>query len=109
MPLSSTCRNCGSSKTSDYYAENYCKDCTEIVIEARTEADKYKADAGAAIRNALAARANMTHKNQVDPRFPLTKSDYWAAKAPQESGVVVLVVLLLILMFTVVYAALPLG
>lgn len=109
MPLSSTCRNCGSTKTMDYYAENYCKECSDQVTEAKAEADKHKADAGAAVRNALASRASITHKNKVDPRFPLTKSDYWGAKAPQEAGgvIVILLIVILIAMLAPVFMMLP--
>jgi len=77
MPLSSTCRNCGLSKTPDFYSENYCSDCTSLVKEARDLAEKENSDIGAATRHALATRAHDTHNNRVDPRRPVTKSSYW--------------------------------
>ena len=108
MGLSSTCRNCGLSKTMDYYGENFCKECTEAVTEARKKAIDAKADPGDAQREVLAERAHDTHRGRISPNQPMTRADYWAAgQKTGEEGIVVLVVLLLILMFTVVYAALP--
>ena len=39
-------------------------------------------DIGAAQRAALAQRAHDTHRNRPDPRYPLSKSNYWTAGDP---------------------------
>lgn len=86
MPMSSTCRNCGSSKTPDFYAEHYCKECTEAVNASRELATKEDRDAGAMKREALAARAHSVHNNRPNPRTPMSKADYWTAANPTPTG-----------------------
>lgn len=77
MPLSSTCRNCGLPKNISNYADNYCSDCTTAVKEAREFAIRENTDIGTSQRKALAERAHDAHRNHVDPRYPVTKADYW--------------------------------
>jgi len=86
MPLSATCRNCGRSKTPNFYHENYCEDCTVAVEKATAAAEKADADPGAARREALAERAHNVHNNRVDPRKPVSRADYWAAADPTRPG-----------------------
>jgi hypothetical protein len=85
MPLSSTCRNCGSSKSLKDYAENYCDACTTAIKEAREHAIHENLDVGAATRAALATRAHDIHRNRVNPQYPMTKGDYFAV--PPEKNV----------------------
>lgn len=85
MPLTSHCRNCGLPKSPDYYSANYCKECTDGVKAAREKAVSDNVDLGAAAREALAARAHFTHRNHIDPRFPMSKADYWAAEDPRNA------------------------
>lgn len=86
MPLSSSCRNCGLSKTPDYYGENYCKECTAAIQEAQAKAEKENQDIGAAKRAILAERAHSLHHNRADPRNPLTKAQYWNFDPRRENG-----------------------
>lgn len=85
MPMSSTCRNCGGSKTPDFYAEHYCKECTEAIDKSNQTAAKENRDAGAMRREALAARAHSVHNNRPNPRTPMSKADYWTAADPTGS------------------------
>lgn len=82
MPLSSTCHNCGLSKTMQYWPENFCQECTDLQKTARDKAIKDNTDPGTAMRFALAARAHDIHRGKVDPRFPMSKADYWTAGVP---------------------------
>lgn len=85
MPLTSTCRNCGLSKTMDYYAELYCQKCSDAVKAIRLKAIENNVDIGAATREVLAQLAHDVHRGRVNPKFPMHKSDYWAAGAPDAS------------------------
>ena len=84
MPLTSTCRNCGLDKSPNFYAENYCETCTDIYNKARTKAFEKNLNPANAGREALAQLAHDAHRNRVNPRFPMTKSDYWASGAPKD-------------------------
>ena len=86
MPMSSTCRNCGLSKTPEFYAEHYCSGCTDAVDKSREMAAKENLDAGALKREALAARAHSVHNNRPNPRTPMSKADYWTAANPTPTG-----------------------
>lgn len=85
MPLTSSCHNCGISKTQDYYAENYCEVCTKAYNESRSKAREDGLNPGDAGREVLAQLAHDVHRNRPDPRFPMTKADYWTAQAPKET------------------------
>jgi len=84
MPMSSTCRNCGGPKDIANYSDNYCLGCTTAVKEAREFATREGADAGAATRAALAQRAFSVHQNHIDPRYPVSKAQYWNPARPGE-------------------------
>ena len=85
MAMSSSCRNCGQPKTMNYYAEHYCKECTDAVDASRVAATKEDRDLGAAKREALATRMHTTHNNRPNPRAPITRADYWTAADPTGS------------------------
>ncbi len=85
MPMTSTCRNCGGTKTPDFYAEHYCKVCTDAVDASRAEAIEKKQDIGAMKREALGRLAHTAHNNRPNPRTPMSKADYWTAADPTGS------------------------
>jgi len=61
----------------EYYTENYCEACSAAVKESREYALREQLDPGAATRTALAQRAHDAHRNKIDPRYPITRADYW--------------------------------
>lgn len=85
MPLSSYCRNCGDPKSLPEYGQNYCKVCTDAVNVAKSGALDAGTNQFDAARSALAQRAHDVRRNRPDPRFPMTKADYWQPVPPSSN------------------------
>jgi len=76
MGLTSYCRNCGQNKTPDFYAENFCAECTQSITAARAHAAKEGLDPGLEQRRVLAQRAHDTHRGRANPLSPWDRAAF---------------------------------
>lgn len=86
--LSAYCKNCGAPKSVAEYTLDYCTGCNTAIAESQQAAAAEGTMTPLEAKSqALQRRMHTAHRTRPDPRFPISKADYWDKAVTERAAI----------------------